>query len=176
MIDGVIVDSIEAIVSLYNEDFQYYKNYKEIHPCEINTYGFEECNCASKEYINLYFNQPRFFERLNFMPYAKEVIEKLKDKYDVQIITMGFSPNSIGKQIWIHKNLPDIKTICIDMKRYKDKSHVDLSDGIFIDDKTNNLLTSNAANKILFGDKYSWNEDWTGTWLYNWTDVEKYLL
>ena len=35
--DGVIVDTIRAIVDLYNEDFQYYKKYKVVDPKQINT-------------------------------------------------------------------------------------------------------------------------------------------
>lgn len=172
----MIVDSIEAIVSLYNEDFQYYKNFKKVKPYEVNTYDFEECKCASKEQINNYFNQPRFFERLEFMPLAKEVIEKLKEKYDVTILTMGFNPNCVGKQLWVAKNLPGTKMICVDMKKYKDKAHIDMSNGILIDDKSSNLYSSNAKEKLLFGDKYSWNEDWTKKRLYNWSEVKEYLL
>lgn len=175
-IDGVICDSIAVITSLYNEDFEYYKKFKKIHAYEINTYDFEECDCATKEQINNYFNQPRFFERLKFMPYAKEVIEKLKEKYDVTIVTMGFSPNCIGKQLWVTKSLSNTKMICVNMKEYNDKSHIDMSDGILIDDKSSNLYTSNAKEKILFGDEYSWNEDWTGIRLYNWIEIENYSL
>lgn len=175
-IDGVIGDSITAITSLYNEDFQYYKNFKKIHAYEINTYDFEECNCATKEQINHYFKTPRFFEILEFMPYVKEVIEKLKSSYDITIVTMGNPENYIGKQLWISENLPGTKMICVDMKEHNDKSHIDMSDGIFIDDMSKNLITSNAKEKILFGDKYSWNEDWEGTRLYNWVDIKNYLI
>ncbi|BFK11805.1 hypothetical protein F140042L4_19630 [Coprococcus phoceensis] len=174
--DNTIVDSIQSVVSLYNEDFQYYKDFRWMCPYEINTYEFKECNCATKEQINHYFRTPRFFYILQFMPFAKEVIEKLKKYYEVVIVTMGNQENYIGKQLWVTKNLPDTKMICVNMKEYNDKSHIDMSDGIFIDDMSKNLITSNAKEKILFGDKYSWNEDWEGTRLYNWIEIENYLL
>lgn len=175
--DGVITDTIGSIVSLYNDDFQYYKKFRKIHPSEINTWDFAECNCAAKEYINTYFNQPRFFERLQFMnTNTKRVIEKLKEKYDVTILTMGFSPNFVGKQLWAVKNLPDTKMTCINMKEYDDKSHIDMSGAIFIDDKSENLRTSNASEKLLFGYEYSWNNDWNGKRLYDWTEIDNYLL
>lgn len=175
--DGVITDSIGAVVSLYNEDFQYYKKFRKIHPSEINTWDFAECNCATREYINTYFNQPRFFERLQFMNMStKCVIENLKEKYDVTIVTMGYSPNFIGKQLWVTKHLPRTKMICVNMKEHKDKSHIDMSGAILIDDKTDNLRTSNAAEKLLFGYEYSWNSDWNGKRLYDWVEVENYLL
>ena len=53
--DGVIINTIETIVSLYNEDFQYYKGFKTVNWWEVNTWDFEECSCASKKYINSYF-------------------------------------------------------------------------------------------------------------------------
>ena len=48
--DCTIVNTIKAIVSLYNEDFKYYKNFKYINWIDINTWNFTECNCASAEY------------------------------------------------------------------------------------------------------------------------------
>ena len=58
--DNVVVNSIKAIVDIYNEDFQYYKNFRRINWWDINSYGFSECNCATTEYLNTYFNQKRF--------------------------------------------------------------------------------------------------------------------
>ena len=60
-------------------------------------------------------------------------------------------------------------------QEYKDKSHIDMSDGIFIDDSVNNLETSNAAIKICFGDEYPWNEKWKGIRCANWHEVENYI-
>ena len=71
--DCTIVNTIKSIVSLYNEDFKYYKNFKHINWSDINTWNFTECNCASAEYINTYFNQQRFFDRLEYMDNAEEV-------------------------------------------------------------------------------------------------------
>ena len=173
--DNTIVDTNLAICSLYNEDFQYYKKFKEVKSHEINTWGFLECNCATPEYINYYFNQPRFFERLQFMPNAKEVIEKLKEEYDVEILTLGYSPNCIGKQLWVSKHLPNTKMTYINLKEYKDKSHIDGTDAILLDDKSSNLYTF-GGEKVLFGVLYSWNKDWNGIRLYNWIDVENYFL
>ena len=62
------------------------------------------------------------------------------------------------------------------MKKHNDKSHIDMSDSIFIDDSYKNLATSNAKEKICFGDKYSWNEQWEGKRLLNWMEVRDYLL
>ena len=65
--DGVISNSIKRITELYNEDFKYYDKYSYITPEDVRTWDFEECNCATKEQINAYFNQPRFFEAFHVL-------------------------------------------------------------------------------------------------------------
>lgn len=174
--DCTIVDTIKAIVDNYNEDFQYYKDFHHINWWEINTWDFEECDCASKEYLNTYFNQPRFFAKLEMMPWAERVINELKEYYQIEIVTMGYSPNLKQKKIWVGKYFPEIPLLTVNMKKHNDKSHIDMSDSIFIDDSYKNLATSNAKEKICFGDKYSWNEQWEGKRLLNWMEVRDYLL
>lgn len=96
------------------------------------------------------------------MANAKEVLFRLKDKYEIVIVSMGIQPNLFGKEIWIKDNLPFAKFIGIDMDKYKDKSCIDMSGGILIDDEQRYLDNSNANMKVCFGDKYEWNEDWNG--------------
>lgn len=174
--DGVICDTIKAIVDLYNEDFQYYKKFKKINDYDINTWDFKECTCTSSEYINTYFNQTRFFRTLRFMPWAYEVIEDLRKKYNIKIVSHGYSPNLLQKEKWINNCLPGIEFIGVNWKTHSDKSHIDMSDGIFLDDSAKNLMTSNAKETICFGDIYSWNDWWEGKRLNNWIDVREYLL
>ena len=174
MIDGCIVNTIKAIVDLYNEDFQYYKKFKYIDWTEVNTWDFAECNCASTEYINTYFNQQRFFDKLEFMDWAYTVISSFRDIYQVPItiVSSGYSPNLKAKELWIKKNLSFCDFIGVNLKKYNDKSHVKMGKGsVFMDDSANNLITSNAEYKICFGDQYPWNEDWKGIRCANWIDV-----
>ena len=72
--DCTLIDTIECIVDLYNEDFSAYKNFKPLNSYEVNTWDFEELTFADPGYINMYFNQPRFFERIKYMDHAKEII------------------------------------------------------------------------------------------------------
>ena len=174
--DGTIVNTVSCIVSLYNEDFKYYKKFVPIKWWEVNTWDFTECNCATPEYINTYFNQQRFFNGLEYMDWAKEILDKLNNEnYDITIVSSGYSPNLIAKSLWINSNIPYCKFIGVNLKEYKDKSHIDMSDGIFIDDSSNNLITSNAKINICFGDEYVWNKDWTGIRCVNWHDAYKQI-
>lgn len=147
---------------MYNEAYRYYPNYRYIHWTDIHTWDFKECICAKPKQIKRYFTQPRFFEKLEFMDNAKEVLDRLKDKFEIVIVSMGVQPNLFGKEIWIKDNIPFAKFIGIDMKKYKDKSSIDMSGGILIDDERRYLDSSNADMKICFGDEYEWNKDWKG--------------
>ena len=153
--DGVIVDTIAAICDLYNEDFKYYSDYKYILPEQINTWDFSECNCASREYINTYFNQQRFFDKLKFMPQAYDTLRKFALHNEIIIVSSGYSPNLKVKEKWCKEHLPCCQFIGVNLKEYKDKSHIDMSCGLFIDDSANNLETSNAETKICFGGNLS---------------------
>lgn len=175
--DGCIVNTIAVITKLYNEDFKYYKDFQPVDWREVNTWDFEELRCASKDYINTYFNQPRFFDSLEYMPLAKLVLDVLHNAgHKIIIVSAGYSPNLKGKEKWIKKNIPYAEFIGVNLKEHKDKSHVDMSGCIFIDDSSNNLLTSNALMNICFGEVYKWNEDWQGFRVSKWLDVYKILL
>ena len=173
--DGCIVNTIKAVCDLYNEDFQYYKKFVPVKWWEVNTWDFQECNCAKSKYLNTYFNQKRFFDALEFMPCAKEVINLLSEVYKVKIVSMGYSPNLKGKEIWLSEKFPKIEFVGINMKHHSDKSMIDMSDGLLIDDNSNNLFSSNALEKICYGDKYAWNDDWKGKRM-TWKEIEEYLL
>lgn len=176
--DGVLTDSVAAVVSCYNEDFQYYSDFKEIRSCDIHTYDFQELTLASKEYVDHLWNRPRFFSNLKLMPFAREVLEILSIQYNIEVATAGYSPNLRQKEAYLHKHLPFIikKIDLINLKEFKDKSHLDMNNAVFIDDQANNLITSNAALKICFGDKEEWNTTWNGERCYNWHEVMKRLF
>ena len=173
--DGCVINTIAAICSLYNEDFKYYKNFEPIKWWEVNTWDFTECKCTTPEYINTYFNQPRFFAGVTYMDWAKEILDELKDDFNITIVSSGYSPNLKAKEIWIKENLPYCDFIGVNLREYKDKSHIDMSDGIFIDDSAQNLKTSNALLNICFGDIYEWNKDWNGFRCKNWNEIKKIL-
>lgn len=170
--DGTVVDSIATIVALYNEDFRYCSDFVPVVPCDIDTYEFQELSLATTEYIKLLWNQPRFFERLQFIDNAREVLPILAEEYDIEIATLGSPQNLYGKEIWIKENMPYVKAMhLIDMEQYKDKSHIDMSGAIFLDDNAEMLKTSNAEVKIAFGDVYNWNKNWTRNRYFNWYEA-----
>ena len=150
--DGTIVNTVADIVSLYNEDFQYYKKFIPVKWWDVNTWDFTECNCATPEYINTYFNQQRFFDRLTYMDWAKEVLDELKETYDITIVSSGYSPNLKAKEIWISKNLPYCKFIGVNLKEYKEfteyKSILETIVNLYKDKNTYQNLYNNKLKEI----------------------------
>ncbi len=171
-----MVCSIKCICNLYNEDFKYFPEFMHINWVDMKTWEFKELSLTSRDYILSYFGQPRFFENVEFMDNAYEIISNLSNRgYEICIVSMGTPQNLLGKGLWLKEHIPDIDFIGIDMSQYKDKSHIDMSDGILIDDEKRYLDSSNAKIKICFGDEYEWNKEWSGIRCYNWYDVKRYM-
>lgn len=175
--DGTITDSIASIVSLYNEDFRYYAGFTPVAPESIKTWGMVELELANPWYIDALWNQPRFFERLQFMHDGEEVIRMLSSQYSIEVASMCPQPNGIGKERWIQKHMPYISKIhIINPDEFTDKSHLDMSNAIFIDDNMKYLSATNAKKKICFGKVYEWNKGWDGLRCANWNEVAAELL
>jgi len=173
--DGTVVNTIKAICELYNEDFTYYKNFKHVKWTDINTYDFKECKKASLKQIHTYFNQPRFFEKLEFMANSCETIHKLCSIYTVYFVSIGTYPNLTLKSKFLEESFPKSYFIPINSKKYPDKAHVNMKDSILIDDEERHLFSCNAKDSICFGETYPWNENWKGKRM-DWKEISEYLL
>ena len=174
-IDGTTWNLIKCITDLYNEDFSLYSKFKPIDWADVKTWDFQELELATPEYINYYFNQPRFFKKVQTMPDAREVISWLSERYEIIFCSLCYSPNGRGKEKWIKENFPYAKFINVSMKEYQDKNHIDMSNAIFLDDAASNLEGSNAPIKVCFGSLYPWNESWDGDRCDNWLDFKHYV-
>jgi 5'(3')-deoxyribonucleotidase len=109
------------------------------------------------------------------MPEATNILSGLEEEYDITIVSFGETPNLKLKEKWVKEKLPYAKFIGCNFENYPDKSHVDMSGGIFIDDDAHYLESSNAKIKICFGEEYDWNKEWGGIRMKNWYDVREYL-
>lgn len=173
--DGCVFNTIKCIVDLYNEDFQYYNDFVKIKWTDVKSWDFKELSFANKDYINAYFNQQRFFDNVEMMDGVEHVLQRIieDDRVKIHFCSSGYSPNLLLKDKWVKEHYPMAEFIGVDLEKYEDKSHVDMSGGIFIDDVIKNLATSNARFKICFGDIYEWNKaniccyrcfDWADTY------------
>ena len=177
--DLTLFNTVAAITSMYDEDFQYYSDYKKIPWQDVKSWEFSELSASTPEYINTYFNQKRFFDRVEMYQDAMRVIDKLRNKYNIVFVSHGYSPNLRLKEKWVKEYFPYAEFIGVNLKYHKDKSVVDMTNGIFIDDNIKNLISSNADIKICYGN-YEWNKNIEKglqcLTAYNWKDIEDLLL
>lgn len=174
-LDCTLFNTVKCITEIYDEDFQYYSDYKKIPWQEVKTWDFTELSAATPEYINTYFNQKRFFDRVEMYKDAKEVIDELSEKYNIVFVSHGYSPNLRLKKEYVKKHFPYAEFIGVNLKHHKDKSSIDMEGCIFIDDTPKNLKTSNAKMKICYGN-YDWNSEYSDDLInclraYDWEDV-----
>ena len=163
--DEVLVNTIQSCITTYelhkNDKVSicnlYHWNMKDIFP-KYNNDDFKtqfECNT--------------FWDNLKLKDGAKDFIDKYKDR--IVIVTNGTLENLNKKAKFIHDNFGEIKTIMLNCE----KSFVDMSDGIFIDDNQDNLFISNAKSKVCFGSygfNKEWNEYWEGLTAHDFNELE----
>jgi 5'(3')-deoxyribonucleotidase len=147
--DGTLINSIKKVVSLYDKDYSFNSKYKKVHWTEIESWGFNELSLANIDKINGYFCDIRFFDKnLEYMDNAFDVINRLQNYYEINIVSMGLPMNIVLKKEWLINNMPYVKFIGCNLNYYSNKSHVDMSDGILIDDVLENLDSCNANEKL----------------------------
>ena len=175
--DGTIINATKKIVELYDTDFCKYSNHTPIHWTDINTYEFEELTLINKDIVLDYFDDYRFFIDLEYMENAKEVLDELKDEYEINICSIGRKRNLYFKYEWIKNNIPYANFIGIDLSK-GDKSSVDMSDYlVMLDDNIDMLHSANIKHKVIYGDELSWNVNniYNYPRCFNWYEFREYL-
>ena len=181
--DLTITDSIAAYVAAYNEIYLGHKDFVPADHTLVNTYDLkDQCPLVkiTEEKLRI-FESLEFWYSLEFMTHAYEVLQRLcnNDKFKVIICSIGTKINISRKAKWIEKHLPFVKN-CIFINNGNssmDKSIIDMSGGLIVDDVAENLKTSNARWKICYGKEYDWNKDLPkdSIRIENWLDVEKFI-
>jgi len=175
-LDNTVFDTLDTILYLYNEEFKYHEGFKEIEHGDVQTYDCKECNLLTKEHLKEYFNRSDFYELTDIGIIFWNVLALIVKKgWKPVFVTVGSIPNIAAKAAWFKDSInEDDHASFIGVVDVKDKSSVDMSDGIMIDDHPDMLNSSNAAVKICFGE-YGWNKDWEGLRAKNWKEAYKIL-
>jgi len=178
--DNCISASISKICDLYNLEFANHPKFKFAKWYLCESYNLiEVCPLANCDKIYSYFNQPEFFVGLEFVENALEVITRLSEAFEIIVVSLGFQQNLELKELWLKENLKCMtKFIGCDLDKYHSKSHIDMSEdgSVFVDDDAHNLETSNCGSLVCFGDLYEWNKRWKNIRMFNWTDLERFLM
>lgn len=176
--DSTITNSIKAVCDSYNILYQDHQGFIPAKWMYVEKWNFTD-QCPLIENVHDVFEHDLFFKHLEFIDFRTEdVIKQLCEKYEVIVATLGTPLNIAKKVIWLRDNLPCIKeyVLLVNDRVKMDKSVVNMSGAIFIDDHADNLDSSNAGHKIIFGDFYDWNRDSEYTRCINWIDVERLLI
>ena len=160
--DNCSADSIYSIVQCFNTvDCTNYGD-----SSKVKLWNFQDLIPRADDLsVEQMFNSHLFWNNLKLYDGAKEFFNKYKDR--IVIVSIGSIENQIKKIDWIHKNLGriDMLPVITDMTiKHKtiDKSYIDMSNGILIEDSGSNIDMSNAKHKILFSDRgfdCEWNKD-----------------
>lgn len=95
------------------------------------------------------------YDRVRVMPNFYDVLDLLRDSYSITFVSMYISEEEYAYKQFFARSL-DLPIILLDVKKYKDKSSVDMSGGIFIDDNPSYLESSNASEKYLMATGIYW--------------------
>lgn len=187
--DGTVVDSISAYYQVYYDKYKDHKDFKSINPNNCIKWDLSDIAPLAKDNIQDIFSNCLFFYYLKPFPNVIEILQKLKEKYQIIIVSIGTYDNISNKCIYINENFSFIDDfIGIVNKDIKmDKSCINMNESndnpnIFIDDNADNLLSVQYPNLIryCYGDKRTeWNSKWLdikGRQLRNWLEVEKELI
>ena len=167
-VDGVLIHSCQAICEMINEDIGTYYTGNQ-----ILSWNFKEiCPDLSDEDIERLFADERFFRYVNWIKGAKEFIKRHEN--NITIVTKGTVNNIKCKERFFKQHgFGNLEIIGLPLDH--SKSVIDMSDGIFIDDCTKNLIESNAKYKIQFleyndnmNEQREWIKGFIGYKLYKW--------
>ena len=160
--DGVIGASISSMC----KSLETIRNLPEgtYNPKLVKKWNFEDVIPElDHDRVNDMFESDIFWRNLKPINGAIEFINKYRD--DIVICTIGTNKNIQKKLAWIEKHLGkvDVLPIIINIGSHHtaiDKSVIDMTNCILVDDNVNALDTSNAKYKILFDEFGEWNAEW----------------
>ena len=172
-VDGVITNTIKKFCEIYNQKYSKHPDFTFSDCTKVREWNFTDQGplIKSVDEVNEFFDLPEFYYKAAYIDGAIDSINKLSNKYDISIVTMGSPINLAYKYEALKRKIPIMRYYGIDISKHTDKRKVDMSDGIFIDDVSKNLITSNADKKICFGEPMPWNDDWCDERCFNWTEV-----
>jgi len=181
--DNSITNSTKSFCESYNILYKYHKNFIPADYKLVDTWNFEnQCKLLKSEADVLeIFETPIFFKLLKLInDNTYEVARELNEKYHIIIVSIGTPMNLSRKALYLQETLPFIKDYALlyneNCKMNKEIIKMDYPDSIFIDDHVDNLISSNAINKYVFGKDYPWSKTDDYYRLWNWTDVAEKLL
>lgn len=149
--EKIYVDADDVILNTSEVTINYLNNLYKIHPSktinDLKDWKYKSIyRNINIDLLYKYWESNEFFNEIKIDEDFLEFYKNTKEIYEWIVFTHGTKINLQKKKEYFYKNLPDIKILGVDFSQKKNL--IDISDGIQIDDKYENLL-SNAYFKIL---------------------------
>lgn len=160
--DDTLVDSLQVDVTMLNERYG-----TNVNKSEVMCWNFRDVFPQLKEdEIEDLFDDPRFFEIIQFKPNAKEFILSIPN---ARIISKGRPKNLELKKQWLYDNgLGDIPFIGIGLEDSKG-DYIEY-DSLLIDDNKGNLESADCKYKVMMktNEFSEWQRNWQGYLIKEW--------
>ena len=183
--DDTILDSSKTVIEILNEKYNL-SPAKTI--LDLEDWNYHSiCDEVTPSEVTEIYNSKDFFDRVKIKKGFEGFWRKNKDKFSLKIVTKGTSENIRRKEEYFSRYLPEAEVVGVEFNTDTlsdfGKGHIDMTNGIQIDDRTDSLNT-NAPIKILIthGMQLPWNQ-YLGEYdkesvyiLENWDLIEESLL
>ena len=155
--DDTILHSSETVIDILNKR---YRTNKTINDLKDWNYRSIVSTITQDEILDIYCSD-EFWDNVKNNEKFLAVYNKLKDKVNWVVVSKGNYANLLKKQEYLDKHFDNIYFYGLLINGANDfnKSYIDMSDGIQIDDNINCLLSTNSSLKIIirnYRDVY-WN-------------------
>lgn len=173
--DETLVFSLDAVCELYAKRFsQLYQDLGLTLPRSID---IQEWNL--NQYFPFVDNALDFFRDEEMFKILKpmedpQILLDIAKKRDTTIVTLGTHQNIELKSRYISKTWPGVKTVYIynGENSVANKSIINMQGGLLADDNKDNLLTSNADYKFIFGIERNYNKNSGYNRIYSLKDLD----
>ncbi len=148
--DDTILNSSEVVIDIINKKYNTNKTIEN-----LKDWGYKSIyKYITIEEVEEIYNSKEFFEKIKLKEGFIKFVNDFNKYIKITIITKGWEENLLHKKNFFKYNLPQAKFLgmCFAENNSFDKSNIDMSEGIQIDDRTD-CLQSNANIKILYRDK-----------------------
>lgn len=179
--DDTILNSSQTVINILNSRYGTNKNFED-----LKDWGYRSIvKTVTGDEINEIYDSDEFWETVTFKEDFKNFYQKHKNSFRWVIVTKGNTVNLEKKRSFLDNLFQDnydFVPLNFNIESGFDKSSVDMSEGIQIDDKTECLIGTSAVCKILIKNYKSvyWNKTpmhETNIYAVNdWKEIEDILM
>ena len=149
-VDDVILNTSEVAIDIINKRYLNDGQHKTFE--DRKDWGLKSIwRGMNKQIAKEIFESDDFWNSVKVKEEFKKVFDSIGDKYEHKLVTKGTECNHDRKQQFLINDtyMKDKQWDYICVGDDEDKNIVNMSNGIFIDDKLENLVVTNARIKIL---------------------------